>query len=678
MRVKKLLQKVDMLGPGFSLNVGGSETLKSTPGSILTLCYFLSMVGATVYFITKFFDRSSPTINEHSEYDKAGKTVPIGNLSYFPIFFVRDSFSVPIKVERALLAINPYLTNFQRDAQGVRSTKVYKSISCREVRSDSSLLDYFSDSDDFKLYENLIIERGICIAIPKKDQSSIESLPPNEQQIQLNDSSKYSTLNYEIFPCDLLIHQECLSSHYFGELDPLATVPPDFDGGLATIEVLFPKYGYDPTNYNKPYSKYFDLENSFSIRAFYTVRSETEIPLQTTLYDESQYFGSDRLTYSLISTTSKSFELRNREVNSTMKPILDCKGDNSDPEYYCDSFFALKFSSQQKEVKIIRKYEQIIDILSGIGGISSLLLQFFTYANLGVLFFTQKNILTSKLLPMLPQKKLKIGKKKNQYPDIKVDNENDEKEVQEHNKYWDGVIEDAVDLVERTIDITFLFKELSKVRVLANALLDESQTELSPISSLMMYRKEKEKEEGEKEKDKKNPSGTNFNSDDNNLLVKNKTRNTTIFISERKKEAIRKRQHIKKIEKRIEGKNFADRLQNPTFEDKVDLHLIDSIKELKLEGFSYGSRLFLSPSKLIQNRSFFISSSKENAGNIKSSDLKKSQTNYPLGIDPPHLKSRKSSKYIIQNENENLFSLNIDEEIHINPIVNDFIQHHNH
>ena len=668
MGVRNVLQKVDMLGPGFSLNVGGSEKLKSTAGSVLTLCYFGSTIAALAYFIIKFFDHSSPTVNEQNDYNKAGKTVPIGNLSYFPILFVRNAFQSTVKVENAMLAIDPYINHFLKPEGGQNIRKKYSALPCRDVRSNSSLLDYFSDSDDFKLYEDLIIENGICIAIPKKDQSSIESLPPNEKQNQINDTSKFSSIDLVIDPCDLNKHSDCLTSHYFGKLDPLGFYDLDFDGGLGKIEVLFPDYGYDPTNFEKPFSKYFDLENSFTISSFEEARTQIDTPLQTSLFDQSQYFGKDVLTYSSISTSSKSFEIRKREANSSMEPILNCKSGNLDPEYYCDTLYSLQFSAQQKEVKIMRKYNQIPDILSGIGGISTILLQFFTYANLGVLLFTQKSILTSKLFPMLPQKKLKAGKKKNKYPEIKVEDENDDQKVQEHNKYWDEVIDDAVDLVERTLDISFLFKELCKVRVLANALLDESQTELSAISSLMMYRKEKKNEEDLGQEDKKVKSGGESYLENKSDIVETKTKKESKLISERKKTAKKKREHMRKVIKRNEAKAKEGGLENPSFEDRVDLYLVNAISELKLQSLSDDSGALFPPSQNKRSSNGSIGLNGQ-AGNIELLDSERRVFNEPLRLDGTKLKDENDQDQNIDNNDGNLYSLGMDEEIQINPII---------
>ena len=668
MGVRNVLQKVDMLGPGFSLNVGGSEKLKSTAGSVLTLCYFGSTIAALAYFIIKFFDHSSPTVNEQNDYNKAGKTVPIGNLSYFPMLFVRNAFQSIVKVENAMLAIDPYINHFLKPEGGKQTQKKYSALPCRDVRSNSSLLDYFSDSDDFKLYEDLIIENGICIAIPKKDQSSIESLPPNEKQKQFNDTSKFSSIDLVIDPCDLNKHSDCLTSHYFGKLDPLGFYDLDFDGGLGKIEVLFPDYGYDPTNFEKPFSKYFDLENSFTISSFEEARTQIDTPLQTSLFDQSQYFGKDVLTYSSISTSSKSFEIRKREANSSMEPILNCKSGNLDPEYYCDTLYSLQFSAQQKEVKIMRKYNQIPDILSGIGGISTILLQFFTYANLGVLLFTQKSILTSKLFPMLPQKKLKAGKKKNKYPEIKVEDENDDQKVQEHNKYWDEVIDDAVDLVERTLDISFLFKELCKVRVLANALLDESQTELSAISSLMMYRKEKKNEEDLGQEDKKVKSGGESYLENKSDIVETKTKKESKLISERKKTAKKKREHMRKVIKRNEAKAKEGGLENPSFEDRVDLYLVNAISELKLQSLSDDSGALFPPSQIKRSSNGSIRLNGQ-AGNIELLDSERRVFNEPLRLDGTKLKDENDQDQNIDNNDGNLYSLGMDEEIQINPTI---------
>ena len=82
-------------------------------------------------------------------------------------------------------------------------------------------------------------------------------------------------------------------------------------------------------------------------------------------------------------------------------------------------------------------------------------------------------------------------KKKNRYP---TTGEFEGEEIEKNNKHWDGVNDDMNELIEKTMDVSLIFHELSILRMVSRLLLDEKQLELADITSLHIFRKEKEKE----------------------------------------------------------------------------------------------------------------------------------------------------------------------------------------
>ena len=567
MGLRSMIRDADLLGPPITLTLNGSETVKTYFGSIMTLVLFAATMASSVYFVIKFFDKSSPTVTESTVRYQEFQPIDFAAGKHIPIFFVRGNDQKAVPNELSMKMIRPKLTaNYQKKINGIYELnfETFENAPCKEIYTDKTYLDYFSDVDNWELVKNHILNNGICIKIEKEKQELVRSDNPNAGLSESTEEKKeYYNLFYGVRPCDLALTPDCLSKKYFSKLTD------DNLFGESTIEFIFPHHVLNLENSENPVKKYWEIEEGSRVQSFSTYPTYYYSHYMTVIEDESQYLGEKKQAGSFITLDMKDPTFFDRKTNddSPNEIVYECDSSNLDdvnaPERVCDYFMQIGFLPERKELNFNRRYTQLPDLLSEIGGIYSLLTDLFSFISGIVLNIIKSNYYIAGLFPMLPLRSFTCSKKKYKEVSKQVDSD-----IKKHNKYWNDLGEEAVEMVESSIDLAVLFQEICKIRVIANLLLDDKQKEMITLASFYQFKNEKEANEESEKKEK----------EDSDAQMK-KSRKNRAKIYYELKHRLRKKEEIQTGEGATEGdQQFESRLAR-----KIDEEIVKAYKDLKLD-----------------------------------------------------------------------------------------------
>ena len=482
MGVLSVYSKLDILGEPFSLTLKGEKKLQSWFGATLTLLFIAATIASAVIFIRNLFDYSNPLISQSSETVKKGITVDFANLNMLPFIRVRPKNSEvdePIDAEEATKYFTPYLTVFfiEEVSGGVatESSEYFSGIPCSELGQDKTKFNYLAGADNFKDVEEHINWYGYCFDISNK---ALLTLSGNGT----SPGSRYFQI--DITPC---------------QGDPLCQSDKIND---FSLEILFPEYSLDYKDSEDPIKLNIDIDKALKITDFTLFRIETLRPVKSTIYDENQITTKEKKIGDFVELETLGPKYGERPKDAAGDRIYSCEMDKmDDPAYECYSLYQINIINSQSQMKYLRRYKLVTQVLSEIGGISTLLLQVFTYLNMIYLYFARDNLLTRMLFPSISSPPRAASKSQTAPQQIAGGTS------KETYSKWKQLRQDAVKLIDSSIDLSTLFEELCVVRVLGEVLVDDMQRSLVTFSALQVFREQQSSEE-QKEKAKKSVDST--------------------------------------------------------------------------------------------------------------------------------------------------------------------------
>ena len=479
------LNMFDILGPTFTLNISGQEKLKSKVGSLLTLGFLSCFIVASGFFIAGFFDRTTPAVVTEEINLKTGPKVEFGRSNMLPLIILNDKSEGfddeidPNDVDNYLdIKLHVTRETKKKNAKGedvpVNERVSYSAVPCKSLTSKGKF-NYLARARNYQDWKPYIDEFAICIDANEADINKIFMAANSESP----DSTK---LTIVMMPCS-------------GPLEADGgSCKPESDISKLSMELLFPTLNPDFFNYKDPTYMNIEFDNSLSIPDFALERVDSFKPINHIIYDEDQFTGSPKESGMFI-------ELQPLGPTYTTRNQADpysCEDPDSET---CKPVYSVSFVNGLKSFKYTRKYKSATAVLSEIGGISTLLLQVFTYLNMIYLYFARDNLLTRMLFPSISSPPRAASKSQTAPQQIAGGTS------KETYSKWKQLRQDAVKLIDSSIDLSTLFEELCVVRVLGEVLVDDMQRSLVTFSALQVFREQQSSEE-QKEKAKKSVDST--------------------------------------------------------------------------------------------------------------------------------------------------------------------------
>ena len=462
------LNMFDILGPTFTLNISGQEKLKSKVGSLLTLGFLSCFIVASGFFIAGFFDRTTPAVVTEEINLKTGPKVEFGRSNMLPLIILNDKSEGfddeidPNDVDNYLdIKLHVTRETKKKNAKGedvpVNERVSYSAVPCKSLTSKGKF-NYLARARNYQDWKPYIDEFAICIDANEADINKIFMAANSESP----DSTK---LTIVMMPCS-------------GPLEADGgSCKPESDISKLSMELLFPTLNPDFFNYKDPTYMNIEFDNSLSIPDFALERVDSFKPINHIIYDEDQFTGSPKESGMFI-------ELQPLGPTYTTRNQADpysCEDPDSET---CKPVYSVSFVNGLKSFKYTRKYKSATAVLSEIGGISTLLLQVFTYLNMIYLYFARTEIMCQQLFPSLG-----TAPSDNHTPNSSVKTEAQKENDKQRIKRVKELRTEAVNMIDSSIDLSILFKEICSIRVLTEIFLDDMQRNLVALSSLQVFRK---------------------------------------------------------------------------------------------------------------------------------------------------------------------------------------------
>ena len=462
------LNMFDILGPTFTLNIMGQEKLKSKVGSLLTLGFAVTFLVASGFFISGYFDRSTPAVVTEELNLRVGPKVDFGRSNMLPLIVLYDnSKGFADEIEPAdidnYLDIKLHVTREtkKKNAKGdevPEYTRVsYRAVPCETLTSKGKF-NYLSRAKNYKEWEGYINSWTVCIDVDQIDADKIFMFANSEAP----DSTKITLV---VMPC-----QGALEANG-GECKPESEI------SNLSMDLLFPSLNPDFFNYKDPTFMNIEFDNVLNIPDFALERVDSFKPINHVIFDEDQLTGN-------ANEKDRFIELQNLGPTYTSRNSADPYSCDDPDSETCKPVYSVKFVNGLKSIKYTRKYKSATAVLSEIGGISTLLLQVFTYLNMVYLYFARTEIMCQQLFPALG-----TAPSDNQGPESGTKTEAQKEQSKQRQKRLKELKADAVNMIDASLDLSILFKEICSIRVLTEIFLDDMQRNLLSLSSLQVYRK---------------------------------------------------------------------------------------------------------------------------------------------------------------------------------------------
>ena len=504
--------KLDILGEPFSLTLKGEKKLQSWFGATLTLLFIAAVIASAVIFIRNLFDYSTPLISQSNLTVKKGITVDFANLNMLPFIRVRpknESTDEPIGAEEASKYFTPYLSilfiNEISDGVPSVTSQSFDGVPCSDLSTNKTKFNYLAGAANYKEVEDHINWYGYCFDI--KDKSLLK-LTGN------GTAAGSRSFQIDITPCE-------------GELDCKTN-----DINNYSLEIVFPEYSIDYKDHDNPVKLNIDIDKALKVEDFTLFRIETLRPVKYSIYDENQLTTKEAKVGEFVELETLGPKYGERPKDNLGEKIYSCNIQKiDDPGYECFSLYQVNIVNSQAEVKYLRRYKLVTQVLSEIGGISTLLLQVFTYLNMVYLYFAREGLLTRTLFPSISSAP-RVPSKSQTVPQQPA-----EANPKEAHSKWKQLRTDAVKLIDSSIDLSVLFEELCVVRLLGSVLIDDMQRALVTLSTVQVFREQQTAEE-QKEKAMKSASSTPVVTESGPTPVSAKLQNEAQLQQHQQQEAI--------------------------------------------------------------------------------------------------------------------------------------------
>ena len=531
-RIWDFLSNVDMLGPAFSLNLNGYEKLKTPFGSLLTLiCIYLIIQNGYV-IVLSYFQRTGPIVGLVTETVEKAPRINFGYSNMLPIILMTDISARPsLLVESAQIETHIGLqlsvskvVDLANGSRGYQTT-LYNGTRCSSLSSDSKKFNYMGRATNYPQLKNYIDTHAYCLDVPDPSLIFIEG----------SESDKNPTL----MKISIL---HCLPSSG-------VSCAPQSEIGKYSFEIVFPTIVPNLNSYSIPTEMNILLGSSIKILDFDLLRTQVIIPVKNIVSDTGQILSTltQRDEFIELEFLPMQYSIRNASSSSVCTDPYDLT---------CEPLFSVNFLNAFKIQKYTRQYKTVTQALSEIGGISIIFLNLFSYINAVYLYFARDKIITSRLFPSLVETSSGAkGGMKNFALETKTVKELEAK----RKKQWKQMKKDAIHMIDSSLDLGILFRELCNIRVLSRVFLDDHQEDLVTLSSLQLYNKDKETEKKNAER------------------LKKKNSNLSNKIIELRKNHF---DHLQYIRRRINKRKIEERT---SVENRIDIQLRDSVINLDLE-----------------------------------------------------------------------------------------------
>lgn len=470
--MRNKLKSLDILAPNINLNVAGRGSVQTLFGAFLSVVCTALFIFMTAFIVMNFFKTDNPTISEYVRVNNKYEKIDLVSEKLMPIIYFYLDEVIPMKVEDLSKYVTMRMTllkyNTTTSSSGTQEaqTEYYPM----EVRSCGSLIKEgakylrLPDPDDGYLYE-LSKNYGLCVKASDREATISGRLS----------DSLFEMAQLEILPCSL--PSGCAP---YEEVKRLSFI---FASMKPTINLL---------NYSKPVKFDFYGDDYFYLNPDSTQRYNKKI-MKNVIEDSRSYFFP--------TVVRKPFTTIERQITTSLSRSsqdLSCSAEQI-KDLQCRPYFLFEYQAGGKTSTVIRSYKGIIETLGDVGGIREIVYTFFFF----IYYFYNRSqaerLLVEtvfnfnpgvKILKPQINKSSKIVAKQDDKQSVVLEKE-PLPEQQTTDSEWSSaeaipqtVFRDAVDLIDKKLDVVSIVKELQALDIIVKLLLKDYHQRLIPVVAL--------------------------------------------------------------------------------------------------------------------------------------------------------------------------------------------------
>lgn len=484
---------LDFLAPPVTLNIGGSQGMRTYLGVSLSMMYLASLIYLIYFTIDQYLDTTTPTIVQQSSETDTYPKMDFSASHFFPVLYVfkNDLFNIPVDEIPKYFSVRYYkyrsITGI--DPSGTPTVNVsiqsMDVVPCRDIMNDPEYWQYYKEYTDTAHFKLLGVRFAMCIKV----NSSLTSIEGGGSDPLI------TLLSYKIMPCSLVDTTQCASVNTMK--------------GVAFV-LTNPSFGLNYSNYENPVTGYLNVDQIYYVNEGLKQKFEAKL-FSTEIWDDPGMYFPMRLRKQFNSIDKLVTSSRSRDptsVTCTWANVLATK---------CNAYMDFNFMSSGRKITAIRKYLGVLESVSNFGGTNSIFFILFLYINMFYVYMNERDFMTSQVFDFFSQDLFAIKKKQGgccrrkaritngnavQYgqpqeltptkmergrePFGDENNQNNGDPIELDEKALEDVREEAFKIIEKSLDVVTLVKEVNNLKVLTHMLLKEYHLKLVPVIALSL------------------------------------------------------------------------------------------------------------------------------------------------------------------------------------------------
>ena len=456
--VLRFVRYLDVLAPKVSLNIGGQETIKTLAGGSVSLLYMGLLLVACVLSSLAYLDTTSPSINRQTVVHKSSPKIDLVRFGQLPILtFYNDGGGVNLPIESVprYLTLDAFRNDYSTSKNGSELVNTadnlyFTVVPCRDLLLNGSFHKVYPKAELSATYRLEVESHGFCLYHDDPSQFFVKGS---------YEEGHTSSITYVMYPCSLDDASQCASE---AELDKLL------------IQVISPSININYSSYHSPvtstYKHLMDVKIDPGLSKFVSQRLSLE-----TIYDNQGFLTTERKVAEFVLPSVKdpvpSLSLRK-------DPSTTCDAAMIYETGTCRSYFQFAIFSSPIGASSARSYKGIIETCGEIGGNKQILDFLFLIIHTGAVHWIIKRLYIKQVYGIDGRKQEGISK----WIEPKKRSE---------------VSSSAFALIEDTLDIVNIVKEISKLKLLSHLLLRKRHRLLAPMCCLEIHMNRKKSLKGE-------------------------------------------------------------------------------------------------------------------------------------------------------------------------------------
>ena len=482
------IKKLDFMAPQVGLNVGGSDGIKTYFGLMMSIGYLVSISILGSVIVQSFFDTTEPRISQETSESGEYPVIDFMDNNLFPVSYVyyNDIFPIPaamvpkyFTIKFVKYAFNSYFDqNGQPQVNG--SVNFMDVIPCSELKQNQSLYKYYEIYKETKFFKQNSDALGLCI-----------KLDPELLKVGGGGAdTSVELLTYAFYPCSL--SSGCATKEEMNNVG---------------IVYSFPSTSMNLSSKSDPVKSYLNADNFVYVNTAQRQKFQSKLSV-TEIYDDPGTYFPVTLESNFSSVDRMLTTTRYRNDSNVQCTQLQLLSDQ------CSSYFLFDYMSSGKKIKLLRQYKGIVETISDIGGINSIVFLLFLWSNYLYISFIQKKLMVHRVFDFFNEKLFTTTERRSclaRMMDIcrcrcifrkKKDSDVFAKDspelrrkpsiVSKHDpRALDPVVvsnlqDQAYNMIEKSLDVITLVKEINNLKLLTHFLLRDYHLKLAPLITLSL------------------------------------------------------------------------------------------------------------------------------------------------------------------------------------------------